>query len=313
MMTSSRRQSPEPRAALEDPPENLLGAHVSVAGGLEKAYPRADALGCTAMQIFVKNANRWQGPALSSAAVHGFRHARSESGVQTVMAHASYLINLASFEEPTYSRSLAALTDELDRCNRLGIDGLVLHPGAHKGHGPSAGIRRVAESLDRVLEGFDAGTTKLLLENTAGQGTYLGSSLEELAALTDQCRQGERIGFCLDTCHAFAAGWPLHQRAGLTSWLDEIASRLGLERVQCFHFNDSREACGSNRDRHANIGEGLIGSAAFARLMRAPQLHRIAKIIETPAGEGRARHRRDLERLRAQARRRVRQKPLVAG
>lgn len=291
-----------PSATLQDP---LVGAHVSVAGGLAKAFPRAAALRCTAIQIFVKNANQWRGPELRDETVAAFREAREQSAVRSVVAHASYLINLASRDEPTSTRSLDALTDELDRCQRLGVDGLVLHPGAHLGSGVRVGTRRVAESLDRVFARFDALDTKLLLENTAGQGTYLGSSLDELAEIRSACGQPERIGFCLDTCHAFAAGSEIHRPIGLRTWLDGVEATLGLAHVHCFHFNDSRGDCGSRLDRHANLGKGRIGMRAFAALMRSPELAGIPKVLETPTGEDAELHRADLVKLRRAARRRV--------
>ncbi len=289
---------------------NLVGAHVSVAGGLERAFERAEGLGCNAIQIFVKNANQWQARPLDDARVDAFRAAREKSRVRAVVAHASYLINLASVEEPTASRSEDALVDELDRCHRLGVDGLVLHPGAHLGDGVQLGIERAGAMLDRVFDRLPVCDTVLLLENTAGQGTYLGATLDELAVLRDQASRRDRIGFCLDTCHAFAAGAPLHRAAGPRAWLDDVERALGLEHVRCFHFNDSKTPCGSNRDRHANVGEGHIGSRTFAQLMRAPQLRQIPKILETPMGERGDGHRRDLARLVAQARRRVQTPPL---
>ena len=286
----------------------LLARHVSVAGGLAKAFDRAEDLGMTAMQIFVKNANRWSAPALTDEAAARFRARRRESPLRAVVAHASYLVNLASREEPTRSRSLDALTDELDRCLRLGIDGLVLHPGAHLGVGVDAGVERVAQSIDAVFDRLRGvpGETLLLLENTAGQGTYLGSELRELAAIRQRCRSPERVAYCLDTCHAFAAGSALHRADGVATWLQQIRDVLGLEHVRCLHLNDSRTGCGSHRDRHANIGRGEIGSRPFARIMRAPELFAVPKILETPSGENLAGHRDDLRRLRRQAARRIR-------
>ena len=242
--------------------------------------------------------------------VQRFKEARSSSTVGAVVAHASYLINLASREQPTHARSLRALGDELERCGRLGVDGLVLHPGAHLGRGSQKGVVHIANSLDRVLSRVSSGKTRLLLENTAGQGTYLGSLLAELAEIRQRCNDPAKIGFCLDTCHAFAAGAEIHRRPGLNRWFDEVDDILGLSNVRCFHLNDSQGGCGSHRDRHANIGQGLIGASAFAVLMRSPRLARIPKIIETPAGPDLELHRSDLRRLRAQALRPVRRAAL---
>ncbi|MEM1248415.1 MAG: deoxyribonuclease IV [Acidobacteriota bacterium] len=294
----------------QHPDSPLVGAHVSVAGGLPKAFPRAAALGCTAIQVFVKNGNQWRGPELTQETVDAFRAARTSSSVRSVVAHASYLINLASRETATFTKSLDALTDELERCHRLGIDGLVLHPGAHRGSGIEVGVERVAESLDNVFSRSGRLDTTLLLENTAGQGTYLGSTLEELAGIRSRCAHPEQIGFCLDTCHAFAAGAPIQSESGLGDWLQHVEAILGVEHVRCFHFNDSLGDCGSRRDRHANLGEGRIGMRAFANLMRAPQLKSIPKVLETPTGEASSLHRADLAKLRAAARRKVQSKPL---
>ena len=275
-----------------------LGAHVSVAGGLSTAFGRAAGLGCDAMQIFVKNASQWRGKEMLDGEIAAFREAHRGSAVGPLVAHGSYLINLAATDPLILERSRAALADELVRCSRLGVAGLVLHPGAHLGAGEKAGIDKVAASLDAVLGDLPDVATRVLLENTAGQGSCLGWRLEQLAAIRAQVAQPRRVGFCLDTCHAFAAGYAIHEGPGLAEFLTEVEERLGLADVGCFHLNDSVRPFASRRDRHAHIGEGEIGLALFERMLTDPRLHSIPMVIETEPGDDMEGHRRDLETLR---------------
>jgi deoxyribonuclease IV len=276
-----------------------LGAHVSVAGGLPLAIGRGEALGCDAIQIFVKNANQWQAKPLAAEVAAAFREARAASAVGPVVAHASYLINLATGDRALSRRSRAALADELERCQAAGVDGLVLHPGAHVGAGEQRGIARFAAALDRVLAAVPDGGTRVLLENTAGQGSSLGHRLEELAAIRGRVAAPQRVAFCLDTCHAFAAGYPLHEKAGYEEFVGEIDAVLGLERLACVHLNDSLKPFASRRDRHAHIGEGEIGTGLFARMLHDRRLAKVPMVIETEPGEGDEGHRRDLALLRS--------------
>lgn len=275
-----------------------LGAHISVAGGLATAFGRAAELGCDAMQIFVKNASQWRGKEMLDGEIAAFREAHAGSAVGPLMAHGSYLINLAATDPVILEKSLDALADELVRCSRLGVAGLVLHPGAHLGAGEEAGIEKVAASLDAVLGDLPDVSTRVLLENTAGQGSCLGWRLEQLAAIRAQVAEPGRIGFCLDTCHAFAAGYAVHEEPGFTDFLGEVEERLGLDTVGCFHLNDSVRAFGSRRDRHAHIGEGEIGLALFERMLTEPRLREIPMVLETEPGDDMEGHRRDLEVLR---------------
>lgn len=275
-----------------------LGAHVSVAGGLATAFGRAAELDCTAMQIFVKNASQWRGKEMLDGEIAAFREAHAGSAVGPLVAHGSYLINLAATDPVILEKSLDALTDELVRCSRLGVAGLVLHPGAHLGAGEEAGIEKVAASLDAVLGDLPDVSTRVLLENTAGQGSCLGWRLEQLAAMRAQVTEPHRVGFCLDTCHAFAAGYAIHEEPGFVGFLAEVEERLGLDTVGCFHLNDSVRAFGSRRDRHAHIGEGEIGLALFERMLTEPRLQKIPMVVETEPGDDMEGHRRDLETLR---------------
>jgi deoxyribonuclease IV len=275
-----------------------LGAHCSVAGGMPNSIERATSLGCTAAQVFVKNAAQWRWRELEEEEATAFRAAHAGSAVGPLVAHASYLINLCSADPLILERSREALADELARCARLGVRGLVLHPGAHLGAGEEIGVERVAASLDAVLAALPNGPVRVLLENTAGQGSCLGHRLEHLAAIRARVAEPARVGICLDTCHAFAAGYALHEPAGYEEMFAEIEERIGLAALGCMHLNDSLRPFGSRRDRHAHIGEGEIGLDAFARLLQDPRLAAVPMIIETETGDDLEGHRRDLETLR---------------
>lgn len=274
-----------------------LGAHVSVAGGLPTAFERATALGCTAAQIFVKNASQWRGREPADPEVENFRAAHAASPVGPLLAHASYLINLATADAALREKSRAALAGELARCARLGVHGLVVHPGAHLGAGCDAGIARVAACLNRVLAKAPEAPVRILLENTAGQGSCLGDRLEHLERIRSLVARPERVGVCLDTCHAFAAGYAIHEPAGSEEFWAEAVERFGGA-LGGVHLNDSVRPFGSRRDRHAHIGEGQIGLDAFARILHDPRLAVTPMVLETEPGDDMEGHRRDLEVLR---------------
>jgi len=275
-----------------------LGAHVSVAGGKHKAFERGRDIGCDALQIFVKNANRWRGSALADDEVTSFREQHADCG-WPVVAHASYLINLASPEEEVREKSLTALTDELERCDRLGVPGLVLHPGAHMREGVEAGVERVARSLDRVFALRPDLEARVLLENTAGQGSTLGADFEELGAILASVDDPERLGVCFDSCHAFAAGYDLRDEEGYDATMEALDRAAGLARLRAVHLNDAVHPLGSRKDRHASIGQGEIGRAFFARIMADPRFASLPMILETPIGDDGLGHKRDLETLRS--------------
>jgi len=283
-------------------PNALLGAHVSIAGGVTTAIGRAEALGCEAAQIFVKNASQWRGKPLSDDEEASFRAAHAEAALGPIIAHASYLINLAATDEAILARSRSALADELVRCDRLGVEGLVVHPGAHLGAGEEEGIERIAASLAAVLDALRVErpglTTRVLLENTAGQGTVLGFRNAQLAAMRAACGHPERVGYCLDTCHAFAAGYAVHEEGGWEEWMAEVGEVLGFEQVGAYHLNDSKQPFGSRKDRHENVGQGEIGPDCFARLIHDERAAGRAMVVETPMGDDEEGHRRDLEFLR---------------
>lgn len=276
----------------------MLGAHVSVAGGLASAFTRAQALGCDSLQLFVKNPHSWGGKPPAEAEVARFSEAARRSGIGPI-AHSAYLINLAASDPLTLTRSRAALADELRRCTRLGIPGLVLHPGAHVGAGEAVGLARITASLDAVLTECPDVTTRVWLENTAGQGSALGYRLEQLAAIIAAVSEPSRLGVCLDTCHAFAAGYALHEADGYATFWDEVERRLGLARVACLHLNDSQQPLGSRQDRHANLGAGHLGLGCFERLLHDQRLVGLPLLLETPLGSDGQGHARDLAQLRA--------------
>ncbi len=273
------------------------GAHVSIAGGAEKAVARATELGCDAFQIFVKSPNRWSNAPRAEAEAAAFREAR-EDATLPVVAHSGYLINLASPDEAVREKSHGALLDELGRCRALEVPGLVLHPGAPQQDGREVGIERVARGLDAVLTELGDAPVTVLLENTAGQGSTLGVSVAELAAIRERAEQRERLGICLDTCHAFAAGYDLREEAGYERLIGELEDGPGLASLACWHLNDSKFPLGANRDRHANIGDGELGLAPFARLLHDERFARLPMILETPLGDDDQGHARDLATLR---------------
>lgn len=274
----------------------LFGAHMSVAGGLERAFPRALAVGAAAVQIFTKNANRWSAPPVTPAESQAFREAWQASGIGPVLAHDAYLINLAAPDPDNWARSKAAMREELQRCADLGIPFLVAHPGAHVGTGIEAGIARIRSALSEIFADSDP-AVRLLLENTAGQGSYLGGEFVQLARMMDGF--GERVGVCFDTCHAHSAGYDLARAEGYAAALDDFAREIGFEKLFAFHLNDSLKGCNSKVDRHAHIGEGSIGADGFARLVRDERFVHLPMILETPKGDdGEAMDRVNLALLR---------------
>ncbi len=261
----------------------LLGAHVSVAGGLDNAFARGLESHCTALQIFTKNANRWQGKPISNDDAIAFQQAWQKSGIGPVIAHNAYLINLASPKQDVWEKSKAALSDELLRCAQLGITGLVMHPGAHLGTGMETGVERIREAFREILPETPP-EVRLLLENTAGQGTYLGGDFAHLAALLEGFDEN-RFGVCFDTCHAHTAGYDLSTSESYTEVMAAFDRLVGLEQIKAFHLNDCLKPCGSHVDRHTHIGQGTIGRTGFACLMQDQRFSAIPMLLETPKGD----------------------------
>lgn len=260
----------------------LLGAHVPVSGGLAKGPHNGRAIGASAIQVFTRNQVRWGARPLDGEEVHAFRAALLGSGVEVVLAHASYLINLASPDPELLAKSRDAFVAELRRCEALGIRYLVFHPGAHLGAGDAAGLRTVAESLDAALASVPAPSVRVLLEITAGQGTCLGHRFEHLAEVLGRVAESERLGVCLDTCHLLAAGYDIASERGYASTFAEFERVVGLARLEAFHLNDAKQGLGSRVDRHERIGKGHLGTALFRRLLSDPRFASLPAVLETP-------------------------------
>ncbi len=277
-----------------------LGAHVSTAGGPPLAPARGRDIGCDCIQIFTRNQRTWKAKPVTTEEADAFRAARTKAGIGAVMSHASYLINLAAKDPDKREKSLRALGEELERCHLLGIELLNFHPGAHMERGLEAGIGAIADALNTLcrLHPEKTGVT-LVLENVAGQGSTVGADFGELAAILERVERPERFGVCVDTAHAFAAGYALHTEAGWDEMWRHFDETVGLSRLVGLHLNDSKVPHASRKDRHALIGRGEIGPAAFRRIVTDPRTRDIPMFLETPAGpDG---WRLELEWLRAAA------------
>jgi deoxyribonuclease IV len=261
----------------------LLGAHMSIAGGIHRAFEHAAKAGCTTLQVFLKNSNQWKGKRLSGEDRSLYLEAQERSGISPVVAHSSYLINLASPDPDLYEKSLSSLVDEMMRANFLGIPSLVLHPGSHRGSGEKEGISRIASALDRAL-GQVGPPVRIVLENTAGQGSSVGHRFEQLRAILERTKEAGRIGVCIDTCHAFAAGYDIRTERGFRKTIAEFDRLIGSERILVFHLNDCRRELGSRVDRHTHIGQGFLGLEVFRCLVNDPRFAGAPKILETPKG-----------------------------
>ncbi|HEX3302457.1 MAG TPA: deoxyribonuclease IV [Thermomicrobiales bacterium] len=259
-----------------------LGAHVSASGGVDLALVRANDFGMTACQLFTKSERQWAAKPLDPAVVERFHANQEQFRLKHLVAHDSYLINVASPNPEMWEKSRSALAHELERCDTLGIHYLVSHPGAHMGEGPEAGIARVAEAINRIHDEMPDGKAKILIETTAGQGTALGRSFEEIAGMIAGVDAKDRIGVCLDTCHIFAAGYDIRDAESYSATIQAFEDIVGLSNLKCLHLNDSKKGLGLHVDRHAHIGEGEIGLAGFACLMNDKRLCGLPGILETP-------------------------------
>ena len=259
-----------------------LGAHMSIAGGIPLALQRGKAAGCSVVQIFLKNQVQWRGKPLLPDEIREFKRLKQETGIHTVFAHATYLINLAAPVEKEWKRAVDAFTDELERAEALGLPFVVIHPGSHKGSGLPAGIARVAAALDELCRRTKGYRVKVLLENTAGAGNTVGARFGELQAILERAASPDRIGICLDTCHLFAAGYDIRRREGYEAAMAECERTVGAKRVLAFHLNDAKKGLGSGLDRHQHIGQGDIGLTAFRCLLNDPRFAHLPMALETP-------------------------------
>lgn len=277
----------------------LLGAHMSIAGGFDKAVERAHSVASDALQIFTKNQNQWRARPIVPDEVERYRQRLIECGIKVVVAHDSYLINLASPKDDLWEKSIGAFREELERCEILGVPYLVTHPGAFTDSSSADGIARVIAALDRVHAELPGYQVMTLLETTAGQGTTLGATFEELACMRSGVRAPERVGICFDTCHTFVAGYDCRTPEAYAATMQAFDDVIGLAHLKAFHFNDALQGLGSKRDRHARIGYGLIGTSGFWNFMNDQRLQGLPALLETEKGDDLAEDREAIELLRS--------------
>jgi deoxyribonuclease IV len=273
----------------------LLGAHMSIGGGVHMAIERACSINCTAMQIFVKNTMQWFARPLARQEIRAFLEHQQRGELLSIFAHANYLINLAATNPQFHANSIRALSEELARADQLGLPFLVLHPGAHLGAGEEAGLEKIIASINCLFRKTPNIRTRIALETTAGQGSSLGHAFEQIACIIDNVREPERIRVCLDTAHVFAAGYDIASEPATRRMFREFDRVIGLDRLAAIHLNDSKTVRGSRVDRHEHIGQGKIGLDAFRFIMRDPRFRKIPKVLETPKGKD---LREDVENLK---------------
>jgi len=276
----------------------LLGAHMSIAGGVNLAIGRARSIDCTAMQMFVKNNMQWFARPLTRDEIRTFLEHQQRSELLSIFAHANYLINLAATNGQFHANSIRSLSEELVRADRLELPFLVLHPGAHLGAGEEAGLEKIVESIDCVFSGLPKIKTQIALETTAGQGSCLGNKFEHLAYIISRVREPERLCVCLDTAHVFASGYDISSETSVRKTFRGFDSVVGPDRLVAIHLNDSKTACGSLVDRHEHIGKGKIGLSAFRFIMGDRRFHKIPKVLETPKGKDLAEDVENMKMLR---------------
>jgi deoxyribonuclease-4 len=261
----------------------LLGAHMSIAGGVDKAFDHGERVGCDAIQIFTKSSNQWEPRPLKEEEITQFKLKQEKTGIAPVVAHDSYLINLCSPDKVNQKKSIDAFQVEMERCRTLEIPYLVMHPGSHLGQGEEWGLETIASNLNNLInQDLAPGGVMILLETTAGQGTNLGYKFEHLKAIMDLIEAKDRIGVCIDTAHVLAAGYDIRTSEGFESVLSEFDSIVGLENLKAIHLNDSKKEYKSRVDRHEQIGKGFVGLEAFRYLMNRKDFNLIPMLLETP-------------------------------
>lgn len=263
----------------------LLGAHMSIRGGVSMAIERACSIDCTAMQVFVKNNMQWFARPLRREEIRAFLDHVQRGEMLSIFAHANYLINLAATNPQFHANSIRALSEELIRADQLGLPFLVLHPGAHLGAGEETGLEKIIASIDEVFRKVPTVKTKIALETTAGQGSCLGYRFEQLAYIISSAREPERLCVCVDTAHLFAGGYDIASETSVRKTFREFDRVIGPERLVAIHLNDSKTGPGSRVDRHEHIGKGRIGLEAFRFIMRSRRFRKIPKVLETPKGK----------------------------
>jgi deoxyribonuclease-4 len=273
------------RKAAAEPPRLLIGAHMSISGGVELAPLRGRDAGCACIQIFTKSNMQWAARPLAEKEIAAFKQNCAETGIGPVVAHNSYLINLAAPDAALAKKSFDSFLMELERCRALGLPAIIAHPGSHTGAGEAEGLRRIRSAVDELLERTTGSPVHLLLETTAGQGSNLGYRFEQLAEMMEGVKQKSRVGVCLDTCHIFAAGYDIRTEAGYRRTMEEFDKIIGLKKLRAFHLNDSKGELGGKLDRHEHIGHGRLGKEPFRLLLRDPRFAAIPKVLETPKGK----------------------------
>jgi deoxyribonuclease-4 len=268
---------------------------MSIAGGLPRAVDRAHASRCDALQIFTKSAGQWRARQLPPDEVALFRRRVEETRIRPVVAHNSYLINVAAAAPALRSQSIAALGEELDRAELLGLDGLIMHPGSYTTGTEEEGLRKIGRALAGLLKARPRHRVRILLEHTAGQGTNLGHRFEHLATILEHAGGSPRIGICLDTCHLLTAGYDLCTDEGYAGTFRDFDRIVGLDRLRVFHLNDSKKPCGSRVDRHEHIGKGCLGLDPFRKLLNDPRFSELPMLLETPKLESPESRRRDVD------------------
>jgi deoxyribonuclease-4 len=291
--------TPSSPGAKRKPPRPLLGAHMSIAGGVGNALLDGKKVDCDAIQIFTKSSRQWAAKPYTNEEIAQFHVNRKETGIAAVIAHDSYLLNLGSPDSALRKRSVAAFIDELERCEILGVTNLVAHPGAHVGAGEAAGIKLIARSLDEVHQACPGYIAKITLEITAGQGSNLGYRFEQIASMIDATHDNDRIRVCFDTEHAFAAGYDIRTKEGYDRTFTEFDEAIGIDRLAAFHLNDSKKEFHSRVDRHEHIGKGFIGVEAFRLLMNDQRFWGLPMCLETPKGPDLKEDRENLTLLRS--------------
>ena len=264
----------------------ILGAHFSIAKGLHDAVYQANSYGCNALQMFTKNATAWKERTVTHANQERFEQAKTDTGIQSIATHTSYLINLASPDSKKHAMSYRALKQEIIRSSALKIPFCVLHPGAHMGSGIDAGLLKISESINRLFSETEEATSRLLFETTAGQGSGLGHTFEQLAEIINRIEQKKRIGVCLDTCHIFVAGYDIRTQETYQQTMNHFDATLGLNLLFVIHINDSKKDIGSRIDRHTHIGKGALGVDAFKHILNDERLFHVPKLLETAHTEG---------------------------
>jgi deoxyribonuclease-4 len=272
---------------------------MSIAGGLHLAFTRIRKVKGEALQIFLSNQRQWRTPPLTSEMIEDFRLQWQKNKQMVVAAHDSYLVNLAAPDQTLAAKSVAAFADELRRAATLKIPFLITHPGSHRGEGVEAGLERFVENMDRAITRSKTSTVMVLIENTAGQGTNLGSTFEEIAFILNASQYGEGLGVCLDTSHAFAAGYDIRTRKTYEHTFSKFDQIIGLKRLKFFHINDSKRPLGSRVDRHQHIGKGEIGLAGFRLLLNDPRFQQHPMVLESPKGKKLEEDKKNLKVLRS--------------